>query len=59
VLHALGEMRDSHKILVMKPHDKGTHGRHKCKLVNIKINLRKVGFVGGTWTELSQDGRPL
>jgi hypothetical protein len=44
-----------HRLLVGKPNGKRPIGRHRRRREdNIKMDLQKVGIVGGDWMELVQ-----
>jgi hypothetical protein len=48
------EKRNAYKILVSKPENKRSLGRHRRKRVdNIKIDLREIGWGGMEWIYLT------
>jgi hypothetical protein len=52
----MGKKRNAYGILVGKPEGKRPLGRPKRRWVNnIKIDLRKIGWVGMDWIDLAQD----
>ena len=52
----MGEDRGVHRVLVGKPEGKRLLGRPRRRWeYNVKIDLQKVGGVGGDWMELAQD----
>jgi hypothetical protein len=51
-----GEKRNACWILVGYPEGKRPLGRHRRKwVVNIKMNLREVGWGGMDWIDVAQD----
>jgi hypothetical protein len=52
----MGEMRNSHNILVRKPEGKRQLGRHRHRWEdNIRMDLREIGWEGVDWMHLAQD----
>jgi hypothetical protein len=52
----MGEDREVHRVLVVKPEEKRPLGRPRRKWEdNIKMDLQEVGGGGGNWMELAQD----
>jgi hypothetical protein len=52
----MGEKRNAYRILVGNPEGRRPLGRPRRRWVdNIKIDLRKIGWVGMNWIDLAQD----
>jgi hypothetical protein len=52
----MGEKRNTYRILVGKPDEKGSMGRLRRMWVdNIKIDLREIGLGVMDWIDLDQD----
>jgi hypothetical protein len=52
----MGEPRNAYRILVGKPEGKRPLGRPRRRwVVNIKMDLREVGWDARDWIELAQD----
>jgi hypothetical protein len=52
----MGERRGAYRLLVGKPGDKTTLGKPKHRWeVNIKMDLKEVGFWVMDWIQLAQD----
>jgi hypothetical protein len=52
----MGEKRNSYKILVREPEGKSPLGKPRRRWVdNIRMDLRKIGWDGVDWIEMSQD----
>jgi hypothetical protein len=48
--------RTAYRILVGKPEGKGPLGRPRRRwVVNIKMDLREIGWDGADWMEMAQD----
>jgi hypothetical protein len=53
----MGEKRDEYSILVGKPEGKRPLRRPKGRwVVNIRMDLREIGWDGVDWIDLAQDG---
>jgi hypothetical protein len=51
----MGEKRNAYRLLVGKPEGKRLLGRSRCRWVDIKMDLGKVGWDDVDWTGLAQD----
>jgi hypothetical protein len=51
----MGGKRNTYKILVGKPEGKRPLGRPGRRWVNIKMNLREIGWDGMDWIDLAHD----
>jgi hypothetical protein len=52
----MGKKRTAYRILAGKPEGKGPLGRPRRRwVVNIKMDLREIGWVGADWMEMAQD----
>jgi hypothetical protein len=52
----MGEKSNSYRTSVGKPEGKGPSGRaRRCWVVNIKMDLREIGWGGMEWIDLAQD----
>jgi hypothetical protein len=52
----MGKKRTAYRLLVAKPEGKKSQGRPRRRWVdNIKMDLRKIGWDGVDWIDMSQD----
>jgi hypothetical protein len=52
-----GGKRNAYRILVGKSKGKRPLGRPRCTwMINIKIDLREIGWDGVDWIDMAQDG---
>jgi hypothetical protein len=51
----MGEKRNVYRILVLKPEGKRPLGRPRRRCVNIKMDLRGIGWDGVDWIDRAQD----
>jgi hypothetical protein len=52
----MGEMRSAYKIFVRKHEGKRPLGGHRCRWeVNIKMDLREIGWESVNWMHMAQD----
>jgi hypothetical protein len=55
-LARMGRIRNTYKILVVKPYEKRPAGKLRRKWkANIKMDLRKIWFVVMNWINVAQD----
>jgi hypothetical protein len=51
-----GDKRNAYRILVRKPEGERPLGRPRCcRLDDIKMDLREIGWGGTDWIDLAQD----
>jgi hypothetical protein len=50
-----GDKKSAYRILVGRPEGKRPLGRPRCRWVDIKMDLREIGWGGMDWIDLAQD----